>query len=71
MEEVVEHIEILDMKKVATIKGLQRAKIVARLHLERVMKLQCSFKEEKVRNEDLIRLLGWASETFTRLEQKR
>ncbi len=67
----MEHIEILDRKKVATIKGLQHVEIVAQLHLERVMKLQCSFKEEKVRREDLNRLLGWASEMFTRLEQKR
>jgi hypothetical protein len=36
MEEVVEHMEILERKKVATIKGQHQAKIIAYIHLERI-----------------------------------
>jgi hypothetical protein len=60
--------EVLEKEKVTTIKGQQQAKTIAKLHLEKVIKLECNLQEEKEKNEDLNHLLGRASETSTRLE---
>ncbi len=68
---MVEQMEVLEKEKVATIKGQQQAKTIAKLHLENVVKLECNLWEEKEKNENPNRLLGWASETSTRLEQKQ
>jgi hypothetical protein len=62
--------EILDKEKVTAIKRQQHVETAAQLHLERVVKLKHNLQEEKARNENLNRLLGWAHETFTKLEQK-
>lgn len=70
---MVEQMEVLEKEKVVTIKGQQQAKTIAKLHLEKVVKLECNLQEEKEKekNENPNRLLGWASETSTRLEQKQ
>jgi hypothetical protein len=60
--------EILEKEKVTTINGQQQAKTIAKLHLEKVVKLEHNLQEEKEKNEDLNHLLRRASETFARLE---
>ncbi len=68
---MVEQMEVLEKEKVATIKGQQQVKKITKLHLEKVVKLECNLQEEKEKNENPNCLLGWASETSTRLEQKQ
>jgi hypothetical protein len=47
LEEVVEQMEILDKEKIVVIRGQRQAKIVAQLHLERVVELECSLEEKE------------------------
>ncbi len=71
LEVMVEQMEVLENEKVVTIKGQQQVKTIAKLHLEKVVKLECSLQEKKGKNENLNHLLGWASEMSTILEQKQ
>ncbi len=68
---MVEQMEVLEKEKIATIKEQQQVKTIAKLHLEKVVKLECNLQEEKEKNENPNRLLGWESEMSTKLEQKQ